>query len=257
MPLPTNTSNQSHSFIDELRKVTQNYQDQLKHPENIEQLTTNQQNVANKLLNYDLSEAFNDDQIDLAQFDASQPGLPRQLLFVSLWAVTPVEPEIPHLYSFDTIDCIIHKYDLQEIMPAIQSAIDAHEVLLHPVPCSYFDYNIYGKSMISTANRTRLLKNFIINQLQIDVNNPDITIEDVKKVKFDMVSYMDRLFAIFKNKTIRQEIESADLDNDDASNLNVPLLEQQLADAKLENALTYRNIIQAMKEPDYNFKLLK
>ena len=257
MPLSTNNSNQSHSFIDELLKLTQNYQDQLKHPENIKQLTANQQKVANKLLNYDLSEAFNDDQIDLAQFNTSQPGLPSQLLFVSLWAVTPVEPEIPHLYSFDTIDCIIHKYDLQEIMPAIQSAIDVHEVLLHAVPCSYFDYNIYGKSMISTANRTRLLKNFIINQLQIDVNNPDITIEDVKKVKFDMVSYMDRLFAIFKNKTIRQEIESADLDNDDPSNLNVPLLEQQLADAKLENALTYRNIIQTMKEPDYNFKLLK
>lgn len=257
MPLPTNNSIQSHSFIDELYKLTQNYQNQLKHPEDIEQLTTNQQNVANKLLNYDLSEAFADEQIDLTQFNTSQPGLPRQLLFVSLWVVTPIDSKAPRLYSFDTIDCIIHKYDLQEIMPAIQSAIDTHEVLLHAVPCSYFDYNIYGKSMISTGNRARLLKNFVINQLQLDVNNPDITIEDVKKVKFDMVSYMNRLFAIFKNKTIRQEIESADLDNDDVSNLNVPLLDQQLADAKLENALTYRSIIQAMKEPDYNFKLLK
>ena len=256
MPLPTNSPNQSHSFIDELYKLTQNYQNQLKHPEDIEQLTTNQRNVTSQLLNYDLSEAFNDDQIDLAQFNTNQPGLPNQLLFVSLWAVTPVDLEIPHLYSFDTIDCIIHKYDLQEIMPAIQSAIDAHEVLLHAVPCSYFDYNIYGKSTINTGNRARLLKNFIINQLHIDVNNPDTTIEDVKKVKFDMASYMDRLFTIFKNQTIRQEIESADLD-DDALNIDVPLLEKKLADAKLENALTYRSIIQAMKEPDYNFKLLK
>jgi len=256
MPLPTNSANRSHSFIDELLKLTQNYQDQLKHPENIEQLTTNQQNVANKLLNYDLSEAFTDEQIDLTQFNTSKPGLPRQLLFVSLWAVTPIDSKAPHLYSFDVIDCVVHKYDLQEIIPEIQSAIDAHEVLLHAVSCSYFDYNIYGKSIIDNGNRARLLKNFVINQLRLEVNNPDITIEDVKKVKFDMASYMDRLFTIFKSQTIRQEIESADLD-DDALNLNVPLLEKKLTDAKLENALTYQSIIQAMKEPDYNFKLLK
>ena len=77
MPLPTNSANRSHSFIDELLKLTQNYQDQLKHPENIEQLTTNQQNVANKLLNYDLSEAFTDEQIAVSYTHLTLPTTER------------------------------------------------------------------------------------------------------------------------------------------------------------------------------------
>ena len=220
--------------------MQQNYQKATTDPEKVSQFLQHFDDLLAEIKTIDLtSTVFVEDYSDQKNFD--------QLIYLDLFFIDVPSQQNPELYLFNRYAYILNKKSLQQLLRSFQESIDNHEIVTQITSLESFDYDkIDEKHTFDQLYLNKYTDDFYKNQL-------------FQKIHFDNQYYLNTLFSILRNESVRFEIEVSSKTRNENTNIkpsDMPLLDQKLSEASLDDSLTYNVFLRSMRQPDYNLSTL-